>query len=478
MGIPSKGFNSSPCHRIFFGYLDKVLRLEKKVVSTFLPSDKNYGVIFFIVPSVIVIGSQWGDEGKGKAIDVFSASADYVVRYQGGANAGHTLNIQGEKKVLHLIPSGVFHKKCICVISAGVALDIETLVSEIRDIKKSGAYLDTPDKLLISDSATVLLDYHKTLDRVRESRGSKIGTTGKGIGPAYEDRAGRQALLLADLFLDLPALKEKLNRAVAEKTFLLEKLYKQGPVSKEILLNQILTLREELRPYRVQDTSAVIHKALKENKKVLFEGAQGALLDLFYGTYPYVTSCSTLAGFALAGGGLGPKWVQKVMAITKAYTTRVGEGPFPTECSGAEGSLLQEKGEEWGATTGRKRRCGWLDLLALKYAVRLNGVTNMALMKLDVLSSVPEIPVCVAYKIKGKKQEDYPVLKEELALCEPVYHTLPGWQKDISGVKSFKNLPLPAQHYVDFIQKRVNVPVDMVSLGPTRPATLQLSPLF
>ncbi len=442
--------------------------------------DKICGVIFFIVSSVIVTGSQWGDEGKGKAIDVFSASADYVVRYQGGANAGHTLNIQGETKVLHLIPSGVFHKNCICVISAGVVVDLETLVSEIRNIKKSGPYLDTPSRLLISDSATVLLDYHKALDQARESGAGdlKIGTTGRGIGPAYEDRAGRQALLLADLFLDPSALEEKLDQVLKEKKFLLEKFYKKGPVSTKAILNQILSLREELRPYRVRDTSAVIHKALGENKKVLFEGAQGALLDLFHGAYPYVTSCSTLAGFALAGGGLGPKWVQKVMAITKAYTTRVGEGPFPTECSDKKGVLLQERGGEWGATTGRKRRCGWLDLPALKYAIRLNGVTNMALMKLDVLSSLSEIPVCVAYRVEGKQREDYPVLKEELALCEPVYHTLPGWQRDISDVKSFKDLPLPAKNYVDFIQKAVNVPVDMISFGPERSATLQLSPLF
>ena len=432
------------------------------------------------MPSVIVIGSQWGDEGKGKAVDVFSAGADYIVRYQGGANAGHTLNIKGKKTVLHLIPSGIFHKTSVCVISSGVVLDIETLVSEIQAIKKWGSYLNSPSRLLISDSATVLLNYHKILDQVRDNRdnGLKIGTTGKGIGPAYEDRAGRQALLFADIFADTRILKKKLQWAMAEKTFLIEKLYNKGPVSLESTLNQILNTREILRPYRSPDTSAVIHKALKENKKVLFEGAQGSLLDLWHGAYPYVTSCSTLSGFALAGSGIGPQNIQKVMAITKAYTTRVGEGPFPTECSQEAGKILQEKGEEWGATTGRKRRCGWLDLVALKYAIRLNGSSNMALMKLDVLSALPEIPVCIAYRIKGKVREDYPGPSVAFSLCEPIYKTLPGWQKDISNVNNFKDLPEPAKNYVDFIQKELNISVDMLSVGPSRLATIQLTPLF
>ena len=442
---------------------------------------KNCALVFIIVPSAIVIGSQWGDEGKGKAVDVFSTSADYIVRYQGGANAGHTLNIDGEKKVLHLIPSGIFHKNVICIISSGVALDIDTLVSEIQTIKQSGSFLDKPERLRISDSATLLLDYHKILDQARESKakGLKIGTTGKGIGPAYEDRAGRQALLFADIFADKELLRKKLQQAMAEKQFLIEKFYKKSPVSITTTLDKILSLRDLLRPYRAPNTSAIIHKALKENKKVLFEGAQGTLLDLFHGAYPYVTSCSTLSGFAMAGLGIGPQTVQKIIAITKAYTTRVGEGPFPTECSQGAGQVLQETGEEWGATTGRKRRCGWLDLPALKFAVRLNGITNMALMKLDVLSSLPEIPVCSAYKIKGKKWEgDYLTLSSELTLCEPVYTVLPGWQKDISHVKKWDDLPLPAQKYVDFVQKSLEIPIDMLSLGPSRSATLQLKPLF
>ena len=436
--------------------------------------------MLFIVPSVIVIGSQWGDEGKGKAVDVFSKEADYIVRYQGGANAGHTLNINGEKKVLHLIPSGVFRKNCVCVISSGVALDIDTLFSEIQAIKKSGPYLNSPSQLLISDSATVLLNYHKILDQIRDhkSYGLKIGTTGKGIGPAYEDRAGRKALLFADLFADEQTIEKKLTRAMAEKNFLIKNFYNKEPVSLKVTLKQIVSLREALRPYRSQDTSAIIYQALKENKKILFEGAQGALLDLLHGTYPYVTSCSTLSGFALAGLGIGPQSIKKVIGITKAYTTRVGEGPFPTECSLEDGKILQSVGEEWGATTGRKRRCGWLDLPALRYVIRLNGINSMALMKLDVLSALPEIPVCVAYKIKGEIKKEHPGPSADLSLYEPVYKVLPSWKQDISQVKTFNNLPLSAKNYINFIQKEIEVPLDMISLGPSRTATLQLNPLF
>ncbi|MYE07436.1 MAG: adenylosuccinate synthase [Oligoflexia bacterium] len=427
---------------------------------------------------VIVIGSQWGDEGKGKAVDVFSSKADYVIRYQGGSNAGHTLNIAGQKKVLHLIPSGVFHSNTVCVISAGVVLDIETLVSEIQAIKKSGDGLSTPSKLLISDSATVLLDYHKVLDQAREKGVEKIGTTGKGIGPAYEDRASRKALLLRDLFLDKKILKQKLEHALSEKNFLIEKFYKEQAISLENILKKILFLREELRPYRCQDTSFTIHKALIENKKVLFEGAQGSLLDILHGTYPYVTSSNTVAGAALVGSGIGPGFIKKVIAITKAYTTRVGGGPFPTECQDKQGVFLQKKGEEWGATTGRKRRCGWLDLPALKYAVRVSGITHLALMKLDVLSYMKEIPICIAYQLNGKTVHNYPIHSSELTSYRPVYKTLPGWQEDISSIKKFEDLPKAAQNYIALIKQESGVPIDMVSVGPARSATLWRNQLF
>ena len=334
--------------------------------------------------------------------------------------------------------------------------------------------------MLISDSATVLLNYHRVLDQVREKaiNGTKIGTTGKGIGPAYEDRAARKALLFSDLFTDKKTLKIKLEQALEEKNFLIESFYKESPVSLEKTLNQILFLREELKIYRCKSTSFLIHKALKENKKVLFEGAQGSLLDLLHGTYPYVTSSSTLAGSALVGSGIGPGFIKKVIAITKAYTTRVGGGPFPTESSGKEGELLQKKGEEWGATTGRMRRCGWMDLPALKYAVRINGITHLALMKLDVLSYLKEIPVCVAYKLDGKTVPDYTTHSTELDLYDPVYKTLPGWQKDISGVRTFEDLPKAAQNYVMLIQKESGVPVDVISVGPSREATIWRRQLF
>ncbi len=429
---------------------------------------------------IIVIGSQWGDEGKGKAVDVFSAEADYVIRYQGGANAGHTLNIGNQKKILHLIPSGIFHSNTTCIISAGVVLDIETLVSEIQAIKQSGDYLNKPSKLLISDSATVLLSYHRVLDQAREKavNGVKIGTTGKGIGPAYEDRASRKALLFGDLFTDKETLKNKLEKSLSEKNFLIEKFYKQTPVSLENILNKVLSLREELKFYRCHDTSSVIYKALKENKKVLFEGAQGSLLDLLHGTYPYVTSSSTLSGSALVGSGIGPGFIKKVIAITKAYTTRVGGGPFLTECTGEEGELLQKTGEEWGATTGRMRRCGWLDLPALKYSARINGITHLALMKLDVLSYLKEIPVCVAYTLKGKTIYDYPVYSSELSEFKPVYTVLPGWQEEISSMKKFEELPKKAQDYIRLIQKELDIPVEVVSVGPTREATIWRRNLF
>ena len=429
---------------------------------------------------IIVIGAQWGDEGKGKAVDVFSAEADYVIRYQGGANAGHTLNIGNQKKILHLIPSGIFHSNTTCIISAGVVLDIETLVTEIQAIKQSGDYLNKPSKLLISDSATVLLSYHRILDQAREEavNGVKIGTTGKGIGPAYEDRASRKALLFGDLFTDKETLKNKLEKSLSEKNFLIEKFYKQTPVSLEDILNKVLFLREELKSYRCHDTSSIIYKALKENKKVLFEGAQGSLLDLLHGTYPYVTSSSTLSGSALVGSGIGPGFIKKVIAITKAYTTRVGGGPFLTECTGEEGELLQKTGEEWGATTGRMRRCGWLDLPALKYSARINGITHLALMKLDVLSYLKEIPVCVAYTLKGKTIYDYPVYSSELSEFKPVYIVLPGWQKDISSMRKFEELPKKAQDYIQLIQKELDIPVEVVSVGPTREATIWRRNLF
>ena len=430
------------------------------------------------MPGIIVVGSQWGDEGKGKVVDVFSSQADYVVRYQGGANAGHTLVVDGKKTILHLVPSGILHTHTTCIIAAGVVLDVEKLCEEIRALKENGLVKD-PGQLLISDSATLILPYHRQLDQAREKSAGleKIGTTGKGIGPAYEERASRKALLFGDLFHQ-ESLRGKLELALKEKNFLLEKFYGEKPVSIDDLLKLIEKVTKELAPYRCKDTSLVIYKALKAGKKVLFEGAQGSLLDLLHGTYPFVTSSSTLSGSAMIGAGIGPGTITNVLGITKAYTTRVGAGPFPTECDNETGERIRQIGKEFGSTTGRSRRCGWLDLLALKYAIRLSGITSLALMKLDVLSGFEKIEVCTAYELEGQKITEYPVSPGDLSKCKPITETLQGWKEDLTLAKSLKDLPRAAQDYIQFIGASVAVPIDVVSVGPGRDQTLWIKPLF
>jgi adenylosuccinate synthase len=430
------------------------------------------------MPGIIVVGSQWGDEGKGKVVDVFSQKADFVVRYQGGANAGHTLVVDGKKTVLHLIPSGVLHPHTTCIIAAGCVLDIEKLSDEIRALKENGLLKDDA-QLQISDSATVILPYHKVLDQAREKAAGleKIGTTGRGIGPAYEERASRKALLFGDLF-QKESLRSKLEVALKEKNFLLEKFYNEQPVKVDEMITLIDKVAKYLEPYRSRDTSLQIHKALKGSKKVLFEGAQGSLLDLLHGTYPFVTSSSTLSGSAMIGAGIGPGLINQVMGITKAYTTRVGSGPFPTECDNEIGERLRQIGAEFGSTTGRSRRCGWLDLVALKYAIRLSGITSLALMKLDVLSGLDKIDVCNAYELDGQRITEYPVSPGDLARCKPLYESLNGWKEDLTQAKSLKDLPRYAQEYIQFIGASVAVPIDVVSVGPGRDQTLWIKPLF
>ncbi len=430
------------------------------------------------MPGIIVVGAQWGDEGKGKVVDIFSAQADFVVRYQGGANAGHTLMVEGKKTILHLVPSGVLHPHTTCVIAAGVVLDVEKIVEEIQALKQAGL-LKNSKQLMISDSCTLILPYHRVLDQMREqaAKTEKIGTTGKGIGPAYEDRASRTAILFGDLF-SRDTLKAKLEASLREKNFLLERFYQHEPFSVNELMEQLGPLTEELLPYRCKDTSLAIYRALKSGRKVLFEGAQGSLLDLLHGTYPFVTSSSTLAGSALIGSGIGPTLVQKVVAIAKGYTTRVGSGPFPTECMDQEGVEMQTRGAEFGATTGRPRRCGWLDLVALKYAIRLNGITNIALMKIDVLSGFEKLKVCTSYELDGQIISEYPVSPGDLAKCKPVYETLSGWKEDLSQAKSMKDLPRNAQEYVNFVGAELGIPIDVVSIGPGRDQTLWIKPLF
>lgn len=430
------------------------------------------------MPGIIVVGSQWGDEGKGKVIDVFSAQADFVVRYQGGANAGHTLVVNGVKTVLHLVPSGILHPKTICVIAAGVVLDLEEVVTEIRSLKEAGL-IANPDQLKISDQATVLLSYHRALDQAREKAlgQEKIGTTGRGIGPAYEDRASRKAILFGDLF-DESKLRAKLDEALQEKNFLLKEYYKVDPIDADVLFERMRELTKELTPYRSKDASALVHRAIKDHKKVLFEGAQGTMLDILHGTYPFVTSSSTIAGSAFIGTGIGPAAAQKIVGITKAYTTRVGSGPFPTELHGELGERIRREGGEFGATTGRARRCGWLDLVALKYAIRVNGITNIALMKLDILSGHDKIEVCTAYRLDGQEIKELPTNTAELARVEPVLRSLAGWSEDITQVRTLQDLPQAARDYVQFIGNEVATPIDVVSVGPGREQTLWLKPLF
>jgi adenylosuccinate synthase len=432
----------------------------------------------FTVPGIIVVGSQWGDEGKGKVVDVFSAQADFVVRYQGGANAGHTLVVNGIKTVLHLVPSGILHPKATCVIAAGVVLDLEEVASEIRALREAGL-VQNPEQLRISDQATVLLSYHRALDQARERElgNEKIGTTGRGIGPAYEDRASRKAILFGDLF-DTSSLRAKLDASIKEKNFLLKEYYKAPAIEIEPLYKRLLELAEELAPFRAKDASMLVHRALKGGKKVLFEGAQGTMLDLLHGTYPFVTSSSTLSGSACIGSGVGPNSVQKIIGITKAYTTRVGSGPFPTEIPGDLGERIRKEGGEFGATTGRPRRCGWLDLVALKYAIRVNGLTNLALMKLDVLSGHDKIEVCTAYKLDGVEVKDLPTSSGELARVEPIYKSLTGWTEDITQVRTIQDLPQSARDYIQFIATELATPIDVVSVGPGREQTLWIKPLF
>lgn len=427
---------------------------------------------------LVVVGAQWGDEGKGKVVDVLASSADYVVRYQGGANAGHTLVVNGQKTVLHLVPSGILHADTKCVIASGVVVDIEGLVKEIEALKKNG-YLQNDSQLMISDACTVILPYHKALDGGREKSLSdqKIGTTGKGIGPAYEDRASRRGLILGDLF-DESSLKDKLELTLKEKNLLLKSLYDHPGFTAEDMMAWIKPLAGKLAEFRSQEISHLVHRSIKSGKKVLFEGAQGTLLDVYHGTYPFVTSSSTVAGSACIGTGIGPTSISKVIGIMKAYTTRVGSGPFPTELADETGEKMRSLGHEFGATTGRPRRCGWLDLPALKYAVRVNGITNLALIKMDVLSGFDKIGVCTAYEIDGKVTTDFPLRAEDLAKAKPVIEYLPGWKEDLTRLTNLKDLPRTATSYIDFIGNQLAAPIDVISVGPGREQTLWVKPLF
>ncbi|MEK2690735.1 adenylosuccinate synthase [Bdellovibrio sp. GT3] len=427
---------------------------------------------------IVVVGAQWGDEGKGKLVDVFAEKADMVVRYQGGANAGHTLVVNGKKTVLHLVPSGVLRPETTCVITSGVVIDVFAIREEIKYLI-DGGLLANPKQLLISDTATIILPYHKAIDAAREAAlaGGKIGTTGKGIGPAYEDRASRRAILFGDLF-NPESLKEKLELALREKNFLLENYYKGQTFKLETILADLKSVADDLAPYRAKDTSLFISKALKASKRVMFEGAQGTMLDILHGTYPFVTSSSTLSANACVSAGIGPTNIQKVIGVFKAYTTRVGSGPFPTELHDEVGQKIQADGHEFGATTGRARRCGWLDLVALKYAIRVNGITNLAMMKIDVLSGHDRIGVCTAYKINGETVTELPTSPYELEKVEPVIEWMTGWKEDLTKVKTLSDLPRPTTNFIDYVGSQLGTPIDVISVGPGREQTLWVKPLF
>jgi adenylosuccinate synthase len=437
---------------------------------------------------IAVIGVQWGDEGKGKIVDVLSEHADFVVRFQGGANAGHTLVVDGKKIVLHLIPSGVLRPNCTCIIGTGVVLDLAALLQEIQVLTEEGV-LTNQKRFLISHGATLILPIHKALDKAREedskekgsnraSGGIKIGTTLKGIGPAYEDRVGRKALRLADLLLPREDILEKVYTLYREKNALLKYVYDQTELKPEDAVEELLALKEQILPHLSWDTGLLIHKALKAGKSVIFEGAQGSLLDIYHGTYPFVTSSHTIAASGLVSVGLGVKAMDLVIGVTKAYTTRVGMGPFVTELNDEIGEALRAKGNEFGSTTGRARRCGWLDLVALKYSARINGVTNLAMLKLDVLTGFEKIGVCTAYEIDGKPVTEFPQNAQALEKARPIYEFFPGWKEDLSRVLNLKDLPRNVTNYIDFVSGETGLPIDVISVGPGREQTLWVKPLF
>jgi len=423
--------------------------------------------------NVVVVGAQWGDEGKGKVVDIYTEHADDIVRYQGGNNAGHTLVVGSEKIVLHLIPSGILHEGKRCIIGNGVVLDPEVFIREITKLKESGRIKDDAC-LLLSESLHVIMPYHKKIDIAREARSGdrKIGTTGRGIGPCYEDKIGRRGIRLMDL-LNEEVFTRKLKEFLVEKNYLLENLLGEKPCSFEEILAEYRGYAQVLKKY-VADTALVLDKDLKAGKKLLFEGAQGTLLDVDHGTYPYVTSSSTCAGGACTGSGVSPRDIHEIIGISKAYVTRVGSGPFPTELLYATGEQLRQTGGEFGATTGRPRRCGWFDSMVIRYSVRVNGLTGIALTKLDVLSDFDTIKVCTGYAFEGKMLETLPAALEVFENCQPVYEELPGWRSDITGAKSFEDLPENARAYVRRLEELAGCQIVMVSVGPRRDQTIIL----
>ena len=427
------------------------------------------------MPAIVLVGAQWGDEGKDKATDLLGARVDYVVRYQGGNNAGHTVVIGDKKFALHLLPSGILTPGCVPVIGNGVVIDPAVLLQELAGLDEKG--VDT-SKLLISGNAHLITPYHVTLDKVTERflGKAKIGTTGRGIGPTYADKISRVGIRVQDLF-DEKILAQKVEGSLASKNQVLVKVYNRRALEVDRVVEHLLQYADALRPY-VTDTSLVLNQALDANKVVLLEGGQGTLLDVDHGTYPFVTSSNPTAGGASTGAGIGPTRISRSIGIMKAYTTRVGSGPFPTELHDDDGEQLRTIGGERGVTTGRPRRCGWYDAVIARYATRINGLTDLFLTKLDVLSSWEQIPVCVAYDVDGTRTEELPASQTDFHHAKPVYEYLPGWQSDISGARQFSDLPKAAQDYVRFLEEISKCRVSAIGVGQDRNATISLHDLI
>ena len=423
------------------------------------------------MPNIVVMGAQWGDEGKGKIVDLLTRECDVVVRFQGGNNAGHTLVVAGKTFILHLIPSGILHADKQCLIGNGVVLDPAVFCLELDNLMAKGVDVG-PQRIMLSKKTHLIMPYHRALDAAREiakSKETKIGTTGRGIGPCYEDKAARTGIRAADL-ADFELLRGKIQHALVEKNFLLEKLYNAAPLDPEAVFQDMACMAPRLLPY-LGDVSSAIQTASNSGKSILFEGAQGTLLDIDHGTYPFVTSSNTVAGNAAAGTGCSPRHIDRVVAVVKAYTTRVGSGPFPTELTDHIGDHLQAVGHEFGATTGRKRRCGWLDAVGLREAMRLNGPTDIALTKLDVLSGLDELKICTDYAYNGLTLEYPPQEENGLDRVAPRYETLPGWKQDIGHARAWTDLPPQAQAYILRIETLLETPISIVSVGPDRMQT-------
>jgi len=429
------------------------------------------------MPASVVVGAQWGDEGKGKIVDILAQHADVVVRFQGGNNAGHTLVVGEEKTVLHLVPSGVLHSNTVCVIGNGVVVDPHVLLQEIDALQQRG-FMQDLSLLKISDRAHLIMPYHRAIDVARERQRGEgmIGTTGRGIGPTYEDKMARIGIRFADL-LDDESLEAHLRQTIEERNHYLRSMLEEPPLEFSEVFDRCCAYRERLRPH-VVDTSIYLNRALSQGKRVLFEGAQGTMLDVDHGTYPYVTSSNTVSAAACTGAGIAPNRITNVIGIAKAYTTRVGAGPFPTELIGDLGNKLRQDGDEYGATTGRPRRCGWFDAVVLRHAVRLNGMSAVGLTKLDVLTGFDPIKICVAYEFDGSRHEEFPAAAQVLRGLKPVYEEHPGWKESITGARSLDELPNNARKYVKRLEELTETTMLIVSVGARREETMLLGNPF